>query len=84
MGACDRLQGMSACMAGHGGQTWSVVISTRPWSPGRATTRMGLPGSLAERGTRSQFSPASVVCSRMAGLPQIQPSLPLKDMELKR
>ena len=57
-----------------GSTTWSVVISARPPSPGRATTRMGFPGSFAERGTRSQFSPASVVCSRMAGLPQIQPS----------
>ena len=65
-------------------RTWSVVISARPPSPGRATTRMGFPGSFAERGTRSQFSPASVVCSRMAGLPQIQPSCPLKEMELKR
>ena len=85
---------MCALSAGRPGQpgqaladcarTWSVVISARPPSPGRATTRMGFPGSFAERGTRSQFSPASVVCSKMAGLPQIQPSWPLKEMELKR
>ena len=60
--------------------------SSLPARPPRAGPRRGwgFPGSFAERGTRSQFSPASVVCSRMAGLPQIQPSCPLKEMELKR
>jgi hypothetical protein len=64
--------------------TWSVVISARPGSPGRATTNIGLPGSFALSGTRSQFAPPSPLCSRMAGLPTIQPSGPLKLMLLKR
>ena len=44
----------------------------------------GVPGSLADSGMRSQVAPASLVCSKMAGLPTIQPSLPLKLMLLKR
>lgn len=40
--------------------------------------------SAPDRGMRSQLLPPSVVCSRMAGLPTIQPSSPLKEMELKR
>jgi hypothetical protein len=42
------------------------------------------PGSCALSGMRSQLSPASLVWSRMAGFPTIQPSLPLKLTELKR
>ena len=61
----------------------SVVISAEPL-PSRAVMSTGVPGSFAERGTRSQFLPPSVVCRRMAGLPTIHPSSPLKEMELKR
>jgi hypothetical protein len=39
------------------------------------------PGSLALSGMRSQLLPPSVVCSRMAGLPTIQPSSPAKLMD---
>ena len=49
-----------------------------------AVMSTGAPGSLGERPTRSQFSPPSVVWSKIAGLPTIQPSFPLKEMELKR
>jgi hypothetical protein len=42
------------------------------------------PGSCALSGILSQLSPASFVWSRMAGLPTIHPSLPLKLTELKR
>jgi hypothetical protein len=40
------------------------------------------PGSWALKGILSQLSPASEVCSRIAGLPIIHPSLPLKLTEL--
>jgi hypothetical protein len=39
------------------------------------------PGSFALSGMRSQLLPPSLVCSRMAGLPTIQPSSPLKLMD---
>lgn len=59
-----------------------MVISACPSLPGVAVTTSGFPGSLAERGTRSQLLPPSLVCSRMAGFPTMKPSAPLKLMEL--
>ena len=61
----------------------SVTSSAWPELP-VAVMSTGAPGSLGERPTRSQFSPPSVVWSKIAGLPTIQPSFPLKEMELKR
>lgn len=49
-----------------------VVISAFPGPS--ATMLYGSPGSLGESGTRSHDAPESRVCSRMAGLPMIQPS----------
>mmetsp|Transcript_12093 Transcript_12093/g.34260 ORF Transcript_12093/g.34260 Transcript_12093/m.34260 type:complete len:247 (+) Transcript_12093:661-1401(+) len=60
---------------------WSVVISAAP-GPSSALTSWGTPGSLADSGIRSQFFPPSVLCSKMLGLPTIQPSSPLKSIEL--
>lgn len=66
----------------HKGRTWSVTISACPSFPGLAVMTTGFPGSLADKGTRSQFVPPSFVCSKIAGRPTIQPSEPLKLMEL--
>ena len=70
---------------GHTGDlTASVTISAWPGLPDSAVTRIGLPGSLALSGMRSQLAPPSLECSRMAGLPTIQPSLPANETDVKR
>lgn len=49
-----------------------------------ATMPYGSPGSLGDSGTRSHDEPPSRVCSRMAGLPMIQPSPSLNETFVKR
>ena len=59
----------------------SVTISAWPLLL-VAVMSTGAPGSRGLSPTRSQLAPPSVVCSKMAGLPTIHPSWPLKDTEL--
>ena len=59
-----------------------MVISA--WDGPRAITDVGSPGSLGERGMRSQVLPSSLVWSNSVGLPRTQPSPSLNETTWNR